>query len=1337
MSDLPDPECGSDFPEEIPEKIPEEVEEKIEAIADGYLEALRKGEFPEIEEIVPSHPELAPEMADLLRNRLQLVDLLHEAAASPAVGDETTSEVPAVRLRCPHCNRLFEFTESPPPQMLTCSNCGSSFRIQDDSRAPGGAAPPNSIGKFKIKELLGRGSFGVVYKALDTELGRTVTLKVPRAGTFGSREEEERFLREARSASMLQHAGIVQVYEITENRGLPCIVEEFIEGRTLERAIQEGGLSFRESAEIVAAMVEALDHAHRQGIVHRDIKPENILLDRAGRPHVTDFGLARRDEGEVTVTLDGQIIGTPAYMSPEQAQGKQELVDRRSDIYSAGVVLYELLTGERPFSGSRTMVIHQVITDEPRPPRRLNDHIPRDLETVCLKAMAKEPSRRYGKAGELAEELRRFLRGEPIRARPVGRAEKLWMWCRRNPVVAGLTGAIAVLLLLGTIGSIWAAFRFEQKAASEQDARVEVTRQLARLSTVTGTKFIDEGDLLSSLPYLASAMALEEGDPRRERMHRTQFASVLARCPRLLQIWFHADKVNFAEFSPDGSLVVTASDDKTARVWDVETGEPQGPPLEHPAGVNHARFSPDGNLVVTGSKDGKGRIWEWSTGRNLIPPLVHKQSILRVSFSPDGSLVITTSRDHCAGIWDAKTGERLHHLHHKGSVTQAAFSPNGQKVITASSDAKAAIWEARSGKKIFTLQHGRGIHHAEFSPDGNLAVTASDDGTAQVWNVSTGEKASPPLKHDLGAVYATFSADSRRVATASWSPTGRVWDAVAGNEITPPLDHKYCQYSVKFSPDGRYVVTAGGDGTARVWDSRSGKQVIQSFQHSHLVMYASFSPDGHRVLTASEDGTARLWDIARNQPYLRPFRHTKKISQIRFSPNGQYLLTASHSKTARIWDVQGSVKALTPWLRHGGIVWHAEFSPDGKSFVTASWDYKVRIWSTKDGKNLLELPLDTRPWCARFSPDGNLLVTSGTNGTVQIWDARTGQPTSFRIQHRSQVRTVAFSADSRLLVSGSHDGIARIWDVATGKPYGPPLKHPAYVFQVSFSRDSGRILTACYDGIARIWDAKSGEIFRELAGHGGLTRCAVFSRDGQRVLTASSDGTALVWDAGTGEKISSRMAHTSSVPFATFSDDGRLVATASADGTGRAWDAETGIPVTPPLPHGGGVVHAEFSPDGRWLATGSDDGVVYLWEIPFDDRPVEDLRLLAELLSSRKIDRHGTLGLLDLKELRQVWESLRSRYPEEFQSSFEEVVAWHHREVFRCRVESDWSAAIWHLDRLIEAIPDSWHLYNSRGYAYRMLSRWDRAVMDGAQAVQHFMKEFAGNFSIRDWAEEE
>ena len=559
---------------------------------------------------------------------------------------------------CPHCRNPIEVVRIAPREEIVCTSCGSSFHLEGGSTTGGQLSAGQKIGKFELIEVVGSGAFGTVYKARDPELDRTVALKAPRAGNLAGPQELDRFLREARSAAQLRHPSIVSVHEVGQSDGLPFIVSDFVQGVMLADLLSARRPAFRESAELIAAVADALQYAHDHGVIHRDVKPSNIMIGEDNRPAVMDFGLAKREAGEITMTVEGQVLGTPAYMSPEQARGEGHTVDGRGDVYSLGVVLYELLTGELPFRGTTRMLLMQVLQDEPRPPRRVNDRIPRDLETICLKAMAKEQGRRYQTARELADDLRRWLKGEPITARPVGRLERAGRWARRHPAAAaayGLLGAVLVLGLGGG-GATWLWLGAEKARGEALKAKTEA--EAAKLHAETA-----EGEAKQARDDLKGALQREQ-DAKRQL---TQYA--------------YADRIYLAQRAWDDGHAQLARD------------------LLHEAGDLQEELTPG------------RRPWEWDYfNREFHPELAvlqgHTNTVWAVSFSPDGRRVATASADGTARLWIAWEGpdelkNRLVEQHRLWCEQQAADAEKASDWYAAAFDLSRMIDEMPTDPSVY------------------------------------------------------------------------------------------------------------------------------------------------------------------------------------------------------------------------------------------------------------------------------------------------------------------------------------------------------------------------------------------------------------------------------------------------------------------------------------------------------------------------------------------------------------------------------------------------------------------------------------------------------------
>jgi WD40 repeat protein/tRNA A-37 threonylcarbamoyl transferase component Bud32 len=1105
------------------EPTPSDREQRFEQVLAEYLQAREAGRTPDPAELMARHPDLADELRAFFANRAQFARLAAPLAPPAPRRPPSPAETPTLGLN-----------------------------------EPAGAAPAvgRCFGDYELLEEVARGGMGVVFKARQRSLHRVVALKMIQAGQLASEADVQRFRTEAEAAAGLDHPHIVPIYEIGSHDGLPYFSMKFVEGGSLAQALAGGkpadAEAQRRAAALLAQAARAVHYAHQRRILHRDIKPANVLLDARGEPHVTDFGLAKRVEGDSQLTQSGAIVGTPSYMAPEQARGEKAL-STAADVYGLGAVLYECLTGRPPFKGPTQLdTLMEVVDREPLRPRALNPKVDRDLETVCLKCLEKDPARRYGSAEALAEDLERWLAGEPIRARRAGTGERVVKWARRRPAVAGLLTAVVLVAALGVAGIFWqwqGARAAEQqalnKATAEERAKTEAeaAREAVKAALAKQKAANEEVQMAVASLKKARQRALDERDAKEKALVRAEGLRVSAEAALRHR---HSDPGLALLLALEGvrrvphRLTYSVLNDALADCREVRTLADAG---------HGVRYSPDGRTILA-----RAAAFDAATGKKLAAWRGYGPQTRLADVSPDGRRVLGLIEgyqhvyyndgkqpakhvftDRAAYLWDGATGKDLLHLRKmRDCIVSARFSPDGKQVVTASWDQTACLWDTATGRKLHTLKgHECALALALFSPGGNRVLTVSS-------GRSTGGRS------------LLFSTEEDN-ALAKGQPQGEV----------ALRDPGVVERNGQFGESGTMQSSSdftGENPVARLWDARTGKEVAALRKPPPPVLSSNLGrPLADRVASA----------LIRSQlPWVAgmavPGKHPGHPTAAAFSPDGRRVALAFAEGDVCLWDARAGGGPAVSLRGHEGAVHALAFAPDGRSLATAGADHLVRLWDAAAGKELRRL--------------------SG---------------------HQAPVRVVRFSADGRLVLAGSDDKTARLWDARTAEEKAVFRGHNGAVLSAEFSPDGRHVLTGGADGTARVWAVLPPEgPARALRGHAGKLSSLTFSPDGQALLTAAEDDTPRLWDAATG-RLRRRLGEgkeLGAVRSARFSGDGRSVVTASANtnivrrgmvnpSAVHVWDARTGADLLALKDHVSGALGAWFSPDGRRLLTVSDGRV--------------------------------------------------------------------------------------------------------------------------------------------------
>ena len=1175
----------------MPEKstAPTGASERFEQILAEMLLEEEAGKSLDISRVVQSHPELEAPLREYFRNRAGFERL------SPCLAPESA---PTISL--------------PPTPDLTV---GSRFA------------------GYEILGELGRGGMGIVYHARQLSPEREVALKVIRMDRLAAltaneaRQWVERFQREAQIiASLDQHPNLVTLYGVGEHDGRPFFTMQLVRGgslATVRRPVSERVVRQRETAALVAAVARAVHHAHQHGVLHRDLKPGNILLGAEGRPLVSDFGLARRLDQSGSLVA-GAIEGTAAYMPPEQASGLPLAVTTAADVYSLGAVLYQLLTGRPPFKGANDIeTLIQVKEREPVPPRQIEPRLSRDLETICLKCLEKEPSRRYNSAAALADDLDNFIAGRPINARPVGALERTWRWCCRNPALAAaaatvlIVATVAVGLIVRSRNEAWESADLANTATAKatttavtnaalakrngelamrngelfeesEKQRRKVQSELARLAAQEGLNLCEnQGDTARGLPYLAYGLEVAEkaGATDLAQALRVNLAAWSRDLipPRAVLFHENSPEIHAAALSPNGQVVATACGDGAIRLWDTATGKALGAPLG-------TLRRPKDRLSPIDSPDNPV-----SSNLQLLDP--EEDPAFAVAFSPDSRWVAGGSMRGRVRLWEISSGRLLHEFqHHDGSGERAfrtnrgkIYANNGLVALAFRFDVKAlmaagqggviVLWNPETGEKLADLNNPGRIHVAAFSPNSSslLVGCAVNDEKAPV----------------QGAVV--------------------LWDTATAKALYQPIAHMGAINTTAFSPDGRWFVTGCSKGQAaslvseaRLWETATGKPVGAPSRFGDMVTVVAFSPDCRHWLAAGAGGTVRLLDREtglRFEGRAGEVEHStvagigekgRKVAAAAFSPDGRTFVTAG--EVIHAWDLSGTT-INEPLKLHQAAVHTVAFSSDGWTMMTAASDGTVRLWDAPTSQVIFARRLQHSTVVSRlvFSRDGQRILVGTFGRGALLLDATAWKPPVV-LEHFS-APAVDISADGRLALTGSLDHTTRLWDVDTGKMLGE-LTGIDRVVTVAFSPD-GQTAAVAGDafnpqtGGVFLWDVHSLQQPRTRILQGTSVCALAFSPDSQ-TLAAAGGGKVHLCKTADGASRDMSIEHGDKVELVVFSPDGALLLTAGTGAQARLWDAATGK-LLRDLPHHKAVTAASFSADGQTVLTASFDGTAQLW----------------------------------------------------------------------------------------------------------------------------------------------
>lgn len=1008
------------------------------------------------------------------------------------------------------------------------------------AREPSAAAPLGSagvvrptrdgqrfVGAYEVLEEIGRGSVGVVYKARHESLNRLVALKMVLAGTHAADSERTRFRIEAEAAARLQHPNIVQIFEVGEADGHLLLALEYVPGGTLAMKLAGRPQPATPAARLIETLARAVDHAHRQEIIHRDLKPANVLLAGDGTPKITDFGLAKLLDRQELQTATGSIIGTPCYMAPEQAAGPTSAVGVATDVYALGAILYEMLTGRPPFRAQALMeTLRQVVTDDPLPPERLQPRIPRDLATICMKCLRKEPSGRYADAAALAEDLCRFQAGEPILARPAGAWERGWKWAKRRPSTAAFLGVSIMASLSLLLGSLWYNAQLTQAVTDARRLQTEAKEAAA------------EADRQRADAQARAEVIRKQHEYARRTLLTIQLAQVE-------EIW-KADSPRARKLLEDAERCPPELRDFAWGLYYHLCTRDRVLNFPRTYRVERIALAPDGKTLATSGADGRVRLWDAATGAEVIALPEQGHGTPCLAFSPDGRVLASGGHHRLVRIWDAETGrEKGAFKGHTSLVFAVAFSPDGKVVASGGSDGTVRLWGLEEPGTTAVLRGHTGLVYAlAFSPDGSTLASADKEGQVRLWDVAREKECgSFSLGYKADVPWLTFTPDGKQLALLdARSRAVSFWGTGSLQRVREYRALASHVRSAALSTDGLSLVLANDDQTVCVYDPNTGVERYHLWSDPRPAMRLDFSADGKTLATLVDSGMiCHLWSTeTRRNPVTEPASMNQRITCLACNTSGKVFAVGDSEGIIRLWDAQARCEQALIG-NHRSRLWAMAFSPKSALLVTAGEDHLAKIWNLETRQVVQTLRgHQQRILGIAFSPDGTTIATASEDGTVKLWNPVDGSElvTLRGTGSNSKMTAVTFSPDGKYLVTGSADGTIRLWDVATRQAREARTEHADAVLFVVYSLDGRQLATGGRDGTVKLWDGERFTVRFTLQGYSGFAFSAAFTPDGQTLATGSGlrrtinvPGEVKLWDVATGHCRATLRGQTGPVDF--------------------------------------------------------------------------------------------------------------------------------------------------------------------------------------------------------------